>query len=312
MFNYLYVGVLIVVYNDFKSFNNLMLSLEKQIFKNFRIYVLNNSNLEFLEDMILEKYQEKICYFKSENNIGFGAANNLLAQKAIEHGCKYLFVLNPDMELSDNTIYELVCICENDFQIGMCNGIIMFGNEKKEYEIIQLFGCKANYKTQSKKFLFSGQLLKDTKLPQILTVDYLNAGSLFIRSSIVKQIGLFDDSFFMYNEEIDIAKRVKELNYKLIVTSRTKILHHHDWRKNNIRSHNMMYYYMARNRYLYFYKYHLYFFMFIDIIWQVLTFPIKIKMFWKLGSVKISKYYYLGIIKGLCKEKGKSLINFET
>lgn len=303
------IAVLIVLYNNEKDLLVLLDSLKKQTYKNFKLFFLNNGMNNYKD--LIDKHFVDYYYWDSNINLGFTGGNNFLAEKALNMEFDYLYILNPDMELSSITIEELLKLCEFDKSIGICNCTILYGLESKENEIIQLFGCKANYNTQSKKFLFSNKPLNETKLPDVLEVEYLNTGSLFIRTELVRKIGLFDEDFFMYNEEIDIAKRVKEAGYKVVVTSRTKIWHHHDWSRNNIVSYNIMYYYMMRNRYLYYYKYNLYFFLIFDLIWQLISFPLKVKMFYKLKVIKPFYYYYLGILRGILKEKGKTKVRFE-
>ena len=304
------IAILVVLYNQEQKIYNLINSIKKQTYSNYRLYLINNGENTKPVSIFLENFPDSVL-LPNIGNVGFGKGNNLLAEKAINDGFDYLYVLNPDMELNYDTIEKLVKICVDDNSIGMCNCTILYGCKDKELQKIQLFGCKANYKTQSKVFLFSRKYLTDIILHDILEVEYINAGSLFIMSDVAKKVGLFDEDFFMYNEELDLAKRVKAAGYKIVVTSRTKIWHHHNWDKNNLNGYNIMYYYMTRNRYLYFYKYKLYFYLIFDLLLQILSFPVKLKMFFKLGSVKILKYYYLGLIRGLLKEKGKTNICFE-
>ena len=72
-----------------------------------------------------------------------------------------------------------------------------------------------------------------------------------------------------------------------------------------------MYYYMIRNRVLYFKKYNLYDRLLVDLFLQVVEFPVKLKMFFKIGSVSIVKYYYSGLLDGLLGKKGIANKSFD-
>lgn len=304
------VGILLVLYNSMEHLDALINSIKDQDYKEFSLYALNCNNGNNEEKYLQETFPSAFL-LPSAGNVGFAKANNLLARQALKDGCKYLFVLNPDMELSSNTIKTFYNLMELDSATGACSSMILFGGEKKSENRIQLFGQQINFSTQHKNLLFADEVFREGNLPGRLQVDFVNAGSLFIRSEVVNQIGLFNEDFFMYNDEIDLAYRMKEAQRKVIVTSDTKIWHHHDWSKNNRKSYYFMYYYMMRNRMLFFKNKNLYLNLIIDIFKQVISFPIKIKWLSRLADVKLIKYYYWGLWSGLMGETGKSKIEFE-
>ncbi len=304
------VAILLVFYKSENHLKSLFGSIEKQSFKDFRIYAIENSTPQTSIPELQKVFPDSVI-FPFEGNLGFARANNLLAEKAMNDGCEYLFILNPDMELTDNTIESLVNLLDNDEDTAACSSVLLWGNEKKEVNEIQLFGQNFNYRTQSKKFLCSGQKLNEAELPDKMYVDFVNGGSLLIKSQIVDQLGLFNEKYFMYNDEIDLAYRIKKINKKVLVTSKTKIYHHHDWAETNKSGYYLMYYYMMRNRVLFFKAYNLVFNLISDCFFQLVTFPLKIKWLTGLADIKLVKFYYLGLLRGLIGETGKSDIKFE-
>ncbi len=303
------VAICLVFHNDLLHLERLCRSIKNQSFKNIKIYAIENSESQQSIYRLLETFPDAYA-FPYSGNLGFAKGNNILAEKAIEDGCKYLFILNPDMELTENTLSVGVNLMESNEEIAVCSSVILYGAERKKTEIIQLFGTKINYRNQKKTFLFTNQQLNKVNLPSIMEVDFVNGGSMFIRSEIVKKVGLFEEDYFMYNDEIDLAFRIKKLGKKIVVSSETKIFHHHDWSEMNIAGYEFMYYYMMRNRIIYFKKHRFYKFLIFDTIFQILSFPLKFRMFLRIGSISILKYYYLGILKGLSGEKGISSITF--
>lgn len=304
------VAILLVFYNSESHLKSLFESIEKQSFKDFRIYAIENSNQQTSVQELLKVFPDSVV-LPTGGNIGFAKANNLLAEKALADGYENLFILNPDMELTDNTIEVLVNTLDTEPDAAACSSVLLWGNEKSEMNEIQLFGQKFNYRTQTKTFLFTGQRLDETKLPEKMHVDFVNGGSLLIRSEIVKQTGLFNENYFMYNDEIDLAFRIKKLNKKVVVTSNTKIYHHHDWAETNKSGYYLMYYYMMRNRVLFFKAYNLFFNLISDIFFQLITFPLKIKWLTGLADIKLVKFYYLGLWRGLMGETGKAKTEFK-
>lgn len=304
------VAILLVFYESENHIDSLFSSLKNQSFTNYKIYAIENSVTQFSIAKLSESFSD-IFVLPYQGNIGFAKANNLLAQKALEDGCNYLFILNPDMELTYNTIAELYSLLENNTNAAACSGVLLFGNEKKNQNIIQLFGQRINFKSQRKEFLFTQKILEDVVLPEILQVDFVNGGSLFIRSNVVNQIGLFNEDYFMYNDEIDLAYRIKKMNKTVLVTSKTKIYHHHDWTDKNKKAYYIMYYYMMRNRILFFKNHKLYLCMIIDLIKQIILCPMTLNWLIKLAGSKLVKYYYIGLWRGLIGETSKTRTEFK-
>lgn len=304
------VGILLVLYNSKGHLDVLIDSIKSQKNKNFSLYAIS-CNSERKEEQYLKKIFPSAVILPSMGNIGFAKANNTLAKQALEDGCEYLFVINPDMELSENTIEVFYNLMKSESNIGACSSVLLFGDGKKDANKIQLFGQQINFSTQNKKMLFANELLELANLPDKMEIDFVNAGSLFIRSEVVNEVGLFNEDFFMYNDEIDLAYRMKKTMYKILVTSDTKIWHHHNWSKSNKKSYYFMYYYMMRNRVLFFKDHSLYRNLVIDIVKQILSLPIKVKWLTRLAGIKLVKYYYLGLWRGLLGEVGKSVIKFK-
>ena len=169
----------------------------------------------------------------------------------------------------------------------------------------------ANFKKQSKEILYAGSFYGDVTLNETERVDFVSGAALFIRGEFVKTHGLFDSDFFIYNDEMELGYRMKKAGFDYYVTEKAKIWHNHDWSKKNISGYKFMYYYMMRNRVLYFRKFKLYPQLLLDLFLQVITWSFTLKMFNKIGSISIIKYYYLGLLRGLLGEKSITKIKFE-
>jgi GT2 family glycosyltransferase len=302
------VGILLVLFNDKKNIPLISKAIRNLSYKDFRLYAVDN----YPENPCLEVLQKEMPFVRvisSLGNIGFAKGNNLLAEEALKEGCNYLWVLNPDMEPEEESLEKLFGFMENNPDAGAVGPLLMLGNSK-DLPAVQLFGSSANYKTQRKKENYAGAILRDTPLPVALETDLLNAGSIFIRSEIIKESYLFEERYFMYNDEIDLARRLSEKGYKLYVLSESKVWHHHDWRSTNSAGYNLMYYYMMRNRMLYFKKYSLFIHMYLDILKQIIVWPLILRFSKKINGFGVFRYYYLGVFHGILNRKGKASLHF--
>jgi O-antigen biosynthesis protein len=302
------VGILLVLFNDSENLPRISRALKSQTYSNFRIYVIDN-NPESPSYGIIQQEFPDARIIPTMGNTGFARGNNVLAWKAIEDQCDYLWVLNPDMEPEQDALFQLIQITSRYPAAKLLGPLLLDGNSKSNPKI-QLFGSQVNFRTQNKKSLFSDSFLSQVTLPEFLKVDMINAGSIFISSEIVSKSYLFEESYFMYNDEIDIAKRITDMGYDVAVTSLAKVWHHHDWSKSNETGYNRMYYYMMRNKVLYFNKFRLKFRLASDILKQIILFPVVFRFCKKTSGSRLIYYYYLGYWHGILKRKGKADLTF--
>lgn len=299
------VAILLVFFNDTEHIPMFAASLKRQSYQNIEIYAIETSSSGKSITKLLELYPQAKT-FSYQGNLGFATGNNFLAKKAIEDGVDYLFVLNPDMELDANTIEVFIAYFKNIKNLGVISSTLLIGNTNK----LQLFGVKAYFKTQKKEALFVNDNIEEVSLPCELVVDFVNGGSTFLSKEVYEKAGLFNESFFMYNDEIDFAYRVQKSGFITMVTSKTFIRHHHDWDSSNKVSYYRMYYYMMRNRYLYYKAHSLNGHLFVDLIKQIVLFPITFSWAKKTAGFKLIKYYYLGLWHGIMNKTGESQLNF--
>lgn len=193
-----------------------------------KLYIIDNSRNDSFR--ILEKRSERIRYIHNEN-IGYGGAHNIAIREAISLGAKYHIVVNPDISFEEGTIEALAEYMDNNIDVGQIMPKVFYPNGKLQYLCKMIpspmdlifkrflpnrFTMKSLYKFQ----------LQFTGYDKIMNVPYLSGCFMFFRISALKDIGLFDERFFMYPEDIDITRRMHE-KYKTIFYPKVSIIHAH-------------------------------------------------------------------------------------
>ena len=303
------VGIVLVTYNSANDIKRLLESILIQDYSDLVLYVVDN-NSQDATLKIVRNYLTKmqICIIPCKVNKGFAGGNNIGIIKALDDGCDLIFILNPDIELEAGCITVLSKRIMADGNIGVVGPVVLYGYT--EGNIIQGLGSFANFRSQKKSSTYSNQPLSE-RIPAEHYVDYVLGGAMMIKSSILRLTGLFEEDYFMYNDEIDIAYRIKKAGFQTLAISRAVVRHFHDFDPRNKKGNNLMYYYIVRNRYLYFLKYQLYTNLSLSLLEEVISFPLKIN--WalrRMKNIKILKYYYCGLFDGLRGKKGNSNINF--
>ncbi|HCY74463.1 MAG TPA: hypothetical protein DHV28_00950 [Ignavibacteriales bacterium] len=303
------LGIIIVTYNSQNDIIRLLDSILIQDYSDLIIYIVDNNSSDNTLNLIKNyNTQFSIVIIATGVNNGYAAGNNIGIKRAIDDGCEFLFILNPDMQLQKKCIPTLINRILGDEKLAVIGPVVLFGNN--HHDTIQDFGVKANFKTQRKDDLFSNKKLTD-QIPIENYVDLLLGGAMMIRSNVIRLTGMFEENYFMYNDELDLAYRINKTGLRTLCLRDARVMHFHDFDKKNIVGNNLMYYYIMRNKYLYFKKYKLYKNLWISLINEVFIFPLKI--LWalqRMGNIKILKFYYLGLIDGLKGKKGKSNILF--
>ena len=235
----------------------------------------------------------------------------MLAEKAVKDGCKYLFILNPDMEPEPLVLESMVRFMEINSSYALAGPLILHG-DSKENPKIQLFGGQVNFNTQEKSSFYANTFLNDCLLKDHLEVGMVNAGSAFVRADFVQNKYLFEERYFMYNDEIDLARRVKEAGYKVAVLSGARVWHYHDWSSDNKYGYRIMYYYMMRNKMLYYYKFGMQKRAFWEFAKQIMLLPVVLKFCLRTSGFKMFIFYYFGLFHGLFNKQGRAIIKFDS
>jgi hypothetical protein len=223
------VSIIIVNYKVEKELIACISSVIKSKTKvKFEIIVVDNSQRNDLERKL--KNFPQVKYIKSERNIGFGAGNNLGSKVALG---EYLFFLNPDTVIEKCSIDILYDFANNNPKTGMIAPLLLDvsgkpysnqGSNKYEFKSAMVIGSFLNNilpnNPISKEFFH-----KDWNKKNVEEFDVVPGTAFMIKKDLFEKIGRFDENFFLYFEEYDLAKRVKELRYRNYVVPQAKAMH---------------------------------------------------------------------------------------
>ena len=219
--NKLSIAVILVNWKKYNLTSKCIDSLNKSNYKNFKIILVDN---EYSEKSLIElknKYNELIV-FKEKNNLGFAGGNNIGIRYALENDYDYIMLLNNDTEVKENFILPLVERIEKDHSLGAVQPLILNFSNKS---IIWNAGGKLN------KFLgLTSTRLNNNKLNSSIVfddyTDWISGCCILIKSEILTKVGLLDEKFFNYYEDVDWSLRMKNLGYDLGFVKESIIYHH--------------------------------------------------------------------------------------
>lgn len=205
------VSIVILNWNGWADTIECIRSVQSITYKNYKIVVVDNSSTDSSIEKIKSEYPS-LEILLSPSNLGFGGGNNIGISHSIDKGAKYIWLLNNDTIVHENSLGRLVEVAEADDMIGAVGSSIS--------------DFKFPYNTQSWgggriSFLFG----RTWHLKRPGKIDYLTAASMLIRSSIIQSVGIFDSKYFMYWEDVDLSIRIKKFGYKLAVADLSRVYH---------------------------------------------------------------------------------------
>ncbi len=194
------------------------------------VIVVDNNSVDGSCQMVKERYPSVILV-ENKKNLGFSAANNQGIR--IAKG-KYILILNPDTILQEDTLSKCFAFMEQHPDAGsmgvkMIDGKGNFLPESKRslptprVAFYKIFGLSALF---PKSRIFGRYHLGFLDKEHTHSVEILTGAFMFIRKSVLDTIGLLDESFFMYGEDIDLSYRILKSGYKNYYFPGTTIIHY--------------------------------------------------------------------------------------
>ena len=190
------------------------------------LYLVDNLPTEELKTLIVSP---NVKYIHNPSNPGFGAAHNIAFKKAIENQSKYHFVINPDVVLQEDTVGPMIEYMEKNPEIGMMMPQIL--NEDGTVQNLpkllpspfSVFMRKFKRpKLYYEKFINQYEL-RNVKKAVIYNAPILSGCFTLFRMSAVKEVGVYDDRFFMYFEDWDLSRRMHS-KYKTIYYPKVSVV----------------------------------------------------------------------------------------
>jgi GT2 family glycosyltransferase len=195
------------------------------------IFIVDNSpvpNQQFVfEDLPIE-------YIQTQRNIGYGSGHNIALKKAMELGSDFHFVFNPDISFEDAELQKMISRICDDKEIGQLMPKVINPDGSMQYLckllptpfdlVLRRFAIgplKRLVKARADKFE-----LRFTGYRNEMNVPFLSGCFMLFRVSALQKIGLFDESFFMYGEDIDLTRRMHS-KYKTIFFPGAVVIHDH-------------------------------------------------------------------------------------
>jgi hypothetical protein len=225
------ISIIIVNWNTKQILLDCLKSLTKEnILYKHEIILVDNGSSDGSQAAVRASFPA-VQIIENNANLGFAKANNIGMK--VSKG-KYLCLINSDVQVLDDCLSKMFQYMENQPHIGILGPKIFFPDMRtqcscREFPSLWNNFCPViglnNAFPQAKCFHF--EYMTYFNHDEIRKIDYLAGCCFFIRRSALDQVGLFDEQFFIYSEEIDLCKRFWHAGWEVVFYPNASIIHHH-------------------------------------------------------------------------------------
>ena len=202
----------IVTYNNIKTIGKAIGSVLEFTKQDFHLYVVDNGSTDGTIEYIEKNFPE-VTIITIQSNMGFGAGHDTIL-RVIDSD--YHCIINPDIIIRDDVITKMAEFLDNNPDIGMLSPQIKFPDGRP-----QILGKKiplphylvaSRLRGKEPSKLLKEYAMIDSSLDEPVDIQNATGCFMFIRTELFKKVGGFDNRYFMYFEDCDLARQINEIS----------------------------------------------------------------------------------------------------
>lgn len=251
------VSIIVVSWNTKGLLKRCLDSIYATVLVPFEVLVVDNASDDGSAEMVESGFPEATL-IRSAVNLGFSAANNLGIRQA--HG-EFVMLLNPDTVLLPGAVAGMLHYMNGYPDVGLIGPRLIMPDGQLQQSGRRFPGLLRELMGITRVSRLFGSWYDEhlnwgrTDFGKTVEVDEVSGACMLIRKSVLDQVGLLDERFFMYYEDVDLCYRLKKAGWKVVYMGEVEIIH--VWAQGALKagilhSSGVMYH----SQYLYFRKHH--------------------------------------------------------
>ena len=225
------ISIIIVNWNTKDLLAECLRSIQSQTLNyTYEIIVVDNGSEDGSQQIVSREFPT-VTLVENKLNLGFGKANNIGLQSAKG---RYICFVNSDIEMIDGCLQLLTQYMDDNHSVGMAGPQILYPDLSIQDSCRRFPSIWRSFCTAFKLdrifptcALLSGEHMFYFSHTKEIKPDYLAGCLLMARKTALDEVGAFDERFFIYAEEVDLAKRFWDSGWELAFVPQAKAVHHH-------------------------------------------------------------------------------------
>lgn len=215
-----FVVLLILTWNRRDDVLRCAASLERLTYSNFVPVVVDNASRDDTVEALRRAHPE-LEIIQNDRNLGYAGGNNVGIRWALGRGADYVLLINSDTEVTPDLIDELVRVAETDSRIAVvgCRNVLM-------EDPTRLWGAYGVLHYGPFVVATAGEGQPDGPAWHVVRdVDSAIGNGYLWRRSALERVGVLDEQFFGYHEDVDWCTRARRMGYRVVYAGTVAIIH---------------------------------------------------------------------------------------
>jgi GT2 family glycosyltransferase len=214
------VVVLILTWNRRDDVLRCVASLARLTYANYLAVVIDNGSTDGTVAALRQRSPD-LQILENRQNLGYAGGNNVGIRWALQREADYVLIINNDTEVTPEMLTELVRVAETDSAIGVvgCRNVFMD-------DVTRLWGAYGALTYGPFVVRTIGEAALDEPCWHVVRdVDWVIGNGYLWRRATIERVGLLDERFFAYNEDVDWCLRARAVGFRVVYAGTAAILH---------------------------------------------------------------------------------------
>lgn len=233
--------VVVLTHNSYHTIRACLESLERALGSEFEVatLVVDNASTDGTVEEVRTRFPE-LRLIESGENLGYAAGNNRGIRAALELGCEFVYLLNPDARVEAGFLEAACAAMDGEPAAAAVQSLLLL---EPDGERIDSSGNRIH-------FLGFG-LCDQHGAPRAEApgtgrdIGFASGAAVLLRLSALAEVGLLEERLFLYCEDLDLCWRLRMAGHGIRLAPGSVVLHHHEFARNQEK-----YFYLERNRWL--------------------------------------------------------------
>jgi GT2 family glycosyltransferase len=213
------LGVIVLNWNGGEANLRCLRSLVDAGIPEERIVFVDNASEDGSREAVERAFPRALCV-RNSSNLGFCAGMNVGLRRALERGDRALLVLNNDVEVEEGFLAPLARALDGEHVGAVGPKVLLPGNERR----IWCAGGRIDHRANVSRLRGHGELDRGG-FDREEDVDYLPGCALLLRAEALREVGLFDEQFFAYMEDVDLGVRLRAHGWRVRYVPSSSVVH---------------------------------------------------------------------------------------
>lgn len=195
---------------------------------NLEMIVVDSGSRDGSPEMVRNEFPW-VKLITQDDNIGFPRGNNIGIRKA--RG-RHILLLNPDTVVLDDALLKMVHYLDEHLDVGglgaqLLNPDLTIQSSRRRFPTLMTAFFESTWlEEKAPKRILQHYYVTDLPDDQAIDVDWVTGACLMVPRRVIDHVGMMDEAYYMYSEELDWCRRIKGAGWRIIYFPEAQIIHH--------------------------------------------------------------------------------------